>query len=86
MKEELTNFICDQCQKEIQVMKAQRFPYDKGWCYIYNISGKRELDGSVAQRGASDKHFCCKTCMHKFIKNLFDVVYKDAKCQDVIDS
>ena len=58
----ITDFICDECKKEITGCK--KFPYEQDWVYLYEFSFKK---GHNLVPGIKDKHFCSDECMIKFI-------------------
>lgn len=74
MKKDYTTFICDNCQKEATKLKNTGFPYEEGWCYIYNFSSNflklyaPGIDLDVGHIQLKDKHFCCEDCMKKYIE------------------
>lgn len=63
MKIKKTEFTCDQCNKKKEWING--YPYKQGWCYIYKLSMKKTTNIDI-----KDKHFCCKACMEKYIKNI----------------
>lgn len=71
MKEQTirTNFKCDRkgCKKEIK--DCEKFPYEEGWCFLYNLSFKL---GHNVVPGTIDKHFCSKEHMKEFIAEEID--------------
>jgi hypothetical protein len=72
-------FHCDQCGKE-ELVKAQGeekivFPYENDWQYLYNVSVKVGKQGE--QREWKDGHFCCASCMMRFLAWLVSDEYED---------
>ena len=72
-KDEDREIICDSCENKIAVKTTDKFPYEKGWSYIHELSGKK-MTGDVLQRYKhQDKHFCSKACEDKFIEKRNEV-------------
>jgi len=77
-KENLTNFQCDQCKKTIMIRENDGFPYNKGWCYLYNFNAQISKDKShrvikdLERIDKKDCHFCCKSCLLDFVKDSVD--------------
>jgi hypothetical protein len=74
MKQDYTKFVCDECEKLTEVMKNAGYPYQDGWCYIFNFETKflrlytPGIEIDVARLELKDKHFCSLDCMFKHIK------------------
>lgn len=74
MKENYTKFSCDVCSKEKTIVHNSGFPYNEGWCYIYNIQGKvRNTNNQTIPIQEKDLHFCSKACMLQFFENISTV-------------
>ena len=72
MKKNKVTFTCDNCEEEISVegeSKRQKFPYEKGWIFMYNLEWKRK--NPMSERPIKDKHFCCKECAIQFVEKEF---------------
>jgi hypothetical protein len=69
MKEQITQtrFTCDECGAKSGL--ESKFPYIKGWAYLYNFSFKL---GENLVPMPKDKHFCSKECLTKFVNKLLE--------------
>jgi len=65
-----TIFKCDNCRKETSEGEGYKFPYEKGWVYLYKIEFKRKSGKSTNLR---DRHFCSKKCMNEWINSQIGV-------------
>lgn len=80
MKCNVTIFTCDECGKKAEIDSNGGYPYDRGWCYIYEFNGKSnrgfpilgEKDGIVFMK-FNDKHFCSPFCMLEYLRVSIEV-------------
>lgn len=66
--------MCDNCKKTETILAKTQYPYEKGWCYIYNFSGKYlnahypGIEVDIEQFKETDKHFCSTKCALEFVR------------------
>lgn len=86
MKEDFTKFRCESCEKEIIIVKGEGYPYDEGWCYLYNFTGtvtNPSVEKNKKGFENKDKHFCSTECMIKFIGDVLKNATKGDEKQNV---
>lgn len=84
MKEKIVNvkITCDKCNKEISFLDGTKYPYDKGWCYIYSFQGRigkksnHRLHVTDEKVQFNDLHFCSGKCASEFIADIIAVSMK----------
>jgi len=62
-------FTCDNCKKK-EILDNEKYPYDKGWVFLYNFKFKVASNKSNPNK---EKHFCCRNCM---------VIYMNKKLEE----
>lgn len=74
MKKKIMEYTCDTCQDR-ELVVGDRYPYDKGWSYLFNFQFK--TSDTVAE-ATTDKHFCSVRCFRDFIEaKIKDNMLKD---------
>jgi len=96
MKETLTRFKCDECEKKSPIIEpinegygstSFKYPYDIGWCYIHDINIKifNTKEERATIRLNRDKHFCSTKCMLTYISVMITPEKKIKKGKKEVD-
>lgn len=70
-----TKFVCDECGKTVEANDDpnMKFPYDKGWLYLFNYNSQYSKAGVVDRIVKQDNHLCSMDCLIKFVKKQYDL-------------
>ena len=76
MKQDKIYFKCDnkRCKNEIVIEQKLGFPYNLGWFYLHEFSGKYSplRNSGTKNYEERDKHFCGLKCHKEFINILLE--------------
>ena len=76
MKQDKIYFKCDnkRCKNDITIEQKLGFPYNLGWFYLHEFSGKYSplRNDGAKDYNERDKHFCSLKCQKEFFNNILE--------------